>query len=510
LRTSRREFLQSASAALIGLSIKGGKPVEGSFVNDSFHLGHQLRDRINFPRPTQVVKRTVVIVGGGIAGLSAAWRLHKKGFTDFALLEMNDQAGGNSRWGVNEITAYPWAAHYVPVPGSKVTYVRELFEDLGVLKNGQWEERYLCFSPQERLFLYGRWQEGIEPAIGLTTADRDQFRRLEDHIHTFRASGKFTVPMELGLSASSADLDHMSFADWLRSQRMDSRILNWYMNYCCRDDYGATTSNTSAWAGIQYFASREPEEKGPLTWPEGNGWIVRRILERVGKFVNSNRMVYKILKRGKGFTVSAGDTEYQADFVIFAAPTFLAPYVVEGMTPLHDFEYSPWLTANLTLEHLPNSYGADPTWDSVFMESPTLGYVDATHQSVRSHVDRTVWTFYWALADGLPSENRQLLLNKDWSYWKEAILHDLERVHPDIRTCVSRIDIMRMGHAMARPKVGAIFSAERRNLAKAHGRLLFANSDLSGFSIFEEAQYRGVYAADRVLSQVVGEEGRTH
>lgn len=221
-------------------------------------------------------------------------------------------------------------------------------------------------------------------------------------------------------------------------------------------------------------------------------------------------MVHKISRYGKGFSVLAGDTEYQTEFVIFAAPTFLAPYLMAGMAPLHDFEYSPWLTANLTLEHVPDSYGTDPTWDNVFMESPTLGYVDATHQSLRSHVDRTVWTFYWALADGLPSENRQLLLNKDWNYWKEAILHDLERVHHDIRKCVSRIDIMRLGHAMARPKVGAIFSAERRNLAKARGRILFANSDLSGFSIFEEAQYRGVYAADRVLSQVVGAEGRTH
>ena len=106
---------------------------------------------------------------------------------------------------------------------------------------------------------------------------------------------------------------------------MDSRILNWYMNYCCRDDYGATTNNTSAWAGVQYFASREPEEKGPLTWPEGNGWIVRRLLERVGGFVRTNRMVHKISRRGKGFSVLAGDTEYQAEFVIFAAPTFLAP-----------------------------------------------------------------------------------------------------------------------------------------------------------------------------------------
>jgi hypothetical protein len=362
----------------------------------------------------------------------------------------------------------------------------------------------LCFSPQERLFLFGRWQEGIEPAVGLGAADREQFQKLEDLIHGFRESGHFTVPMELGLSPSTANLDQISFADWLRDQRMDSRILNWYLNYCCRDDYGATTTNTSAWAGIQYFASRQSEEKGPLTWPEGNGWIVRRLLERVGKFVQANRMVRRISRSGTGWSVIAGDTEYRSEFVIFAAPTFLAPYLIEGMAPLHDFEYSPWLTANLTLERLPNSYGTDPTWDTVFMDSPTLGYVDATHQSVRSRVDRTVWTFYWALAEGNPADNRALLLAKDWSYWSEAILHDLERVHRNIRGCVSRIDIMRLGHAMARPRPGAIFSSERRNLARAGGRIRFANSDLSGFSIFEEAQFRGVAAADGILKELHG------
>ncbi len=504
MKASRRTFLQSASAALIGLSIKGDRPIAGSFVNESFDLGHKLRDRAAFPTPRQVVKIPVVIVGGGIAGLSAAWRLQRKGFGDFVLLEMNDQAGGNSRWGENEITAYPWAAHYVPVPGQNATYVRELFEELGALQNGQWNERYLCFAPQERLFLYGRWQDGIEPTIGLNGQDRDQFRRLEDFIHKFRATGQFTVPLDLGLPTERPDLDRISFANWLRAEGFVGRILPWYMDYCCRDDYGARASQISAWAGLHYFASREPEEKGPLTWPEGNGWIVRRLLEKVGKFVRTGKMVHRIAEHQKRVSVFAGDIEYQADFVIFAAPTFLGPYVVEGMAPLHDFEYSPWLTANLTLDRLPRSYGADSTWDNVVMESPTLGYVDATHQTLRSHVDRTVWTFYWALAEGTPLENRRLLLHREWNYWKEAILTDLESVHRDIRQCVSRIDVMRMGHAMARPTPGAIFSAERGHLTKLNGRILFANSDLSGFSIFEEAQYRGVCAADRVVRHLMG------
>ena len=126
---------------------------------------------------------------------------------------------------------------------------------------------------------------------------------------------------------------------------------------------------------------------------------------------------------------------------------------------------------------------------------------------MRTHVGRTVWTFYWALAEGSTAQNRHLLLSRDWHGWKEAILHDLERVHPDIRACVSRIDIMRMGHAMARPTVGAIFDPARRRMASLQGRLIFANSDLSGLSIFEEAQYRGVRAAEHVLRLVGGAGG---
>jgi hypothetical protein len=83
-------------------------------------------------------------------------------------------------------------------------------------------------------------------------------------------------------------------------------------------------------------------------------------------------------------------------------------------------------------------------------------------------------------------------------------LRDLERVHSNIRECVSRIDIMRMGHAMVRPTVGSIYSDERRRLKKREGPILFANSDLSGISIFEEAQYQGVEAAQAVLQRLSG------
>ncbi len=496
--SSRRQFL---SAALVGLTAKAARPIAGGFVNDAFPIGHRIRDHARIAAPSRVEKFPVVIVGGGMAGLSAAWRLTKRGFRDFVLLEMEAQPGGNSRWGENEITAFPWAAHYVPVPDTRESLVRELFEELGVFKDGKWDERRLCFSPQERLFLHGRWQEGIEPEIASTARDREDYQRFNDMMLAYRATGKFTIPMERGTHLNnSLDLDRISMQEWMSRNKFTSPYLDWYVNYACRDDYGALAGDTSAWAGVHYFASREPEEKGPLTWPEGNGWIARQLIERLKPWLRPSSPVFSIGKEGNRLRVRTEAVDYLADRVIFAAPTFLAPYLIDAAPKPDGFVYSPWLTANLTIERPPE----DTAWDNVIYESPALGYVVATHMTLSTVVERSVWTFYWSLAHRPPAEMRQMLLDKDWAWWREAILNDLARAHPDIRERVSRIDIMRIGHAMARPVPGFLGSESRQKFANGsrEDRIYYANSDLSGFSIFEEAQYRGVTAADRALASI--------
>ena len=63
------------------------------------------------------------------------------------------------------------------------------------------------------------------------------------------------------------------------------------------------------------------------------------------------------------------------------------------------------------------------------------------------------------------------------------------------------LDAFRNGHATRRPVPGSLFSGQREKLAGfRHPRIALAHADLSGFSLFEEAQYRGVVAAERVLS----------
>jgi hypothetical protein len=161
--------------------------------------------------------------------------------------------------------------------------------------------------------------------------------------------------------------------------------------------------------------------------------------------------------------------------------------------------YAPWVVANLTLHRWPENRGLEPAWDNVIYGSPSLGYVIATHQNLNRHQPETVWTWYMALAAGRAADQRRLLLGGGYGYWKEIVLTDLERAHPDIRRCVRRLDIFRIGHAMPRPSPGAIFHPERARRARHSGSLVFANSDLSALSLFEEALYRGVSAADHIL-----------
>ena len=493
---TRRRFM---SAALTGLTAKAGRVVAGGFVNDSFGLGHQLRDKTLTPQIRREERPRIVIVGAGIAGLSAAWRLRKRGFTDFVLLEMEQQPGGNSRWGENEITAYPWAAHYIPVPNKSSVLVRELMEELGVLNNGEWEERYLCFSPQERLFIHGRWQDGVEPELAASAKDRHDRARFDELIGEQRATGAYTIPIDAGAKASA--LDGISMAEWMRRSGLSSPYLLWHVDYACRDDYGAHASDTSAWAGIHYFASREDDEHGPLTWPDGNGWVARRLAAKVRDRIRAGSPAIRIEAPDKKLLVYTADVLYRCDRVIFAAPSFLARHIVADAPPA-PFTYSPWLTANLTLDRMPRESGSEPAWDNVIYQSPSLGYVVATHMGLQSRTDRSVWTYYLALADGTPSQNRRMLLERDWGYWRDYVLRDLSRAHPDIAACVTRIDVMRMGHAMVRPSPGTLFNPQRSAMARLRPPVFYANSDLSGVSIFEEAQYRGVRAADAALASL--------
>jgi hypothetical protein len=165
------------------------------------------------------------------------------------------------------------------------------------------------------------------------------------------------------------------------------------------------------------------------------------------------------------------------------------------------------MVANVSVSDLP---GTGPegkagltAWDNVSYYSDSLGYVVATHQT-DSIARGSVLTHYWPLSGGTPREERVKASRITPTEWREKILSDLETMHPEIRTLVDRIDYRIWGHGMISPTPGYLSGATRARLEKSFGRIHFAHTDISGMSLFEEAQYRGVLAAKKVLAGLRG------
>jgi hypothetical protein len=282
--------------------------------------------------------------------------------------------------------------------------------------------------------------------------------------------------------------------------------VHWLVNYACRDDYGADYRQVSAWAGIHYFACRGStageERDHVLTWPEGNGFVVRQLLERYKFPISTGALVFSMEEAARGVKLGVylaaekRSIAIEAEHVIWAAP-----FSLSGRGGGGPIDYAPWVVANLTLSEPPHvRHGAPQSWDNVIYDSPSLGYVVATHQGVASHSGPTVITWYRPLTEDAPRAARKRLLGSSREAWAEAALADIARPHPEIRSLAQRVDVFVNGHAMAIPRPGFIWGEARRAIAAPRGRVHVAHADASGLSLFEEANDRGVAAAEAVLA----------
>ncbi|MDP9003818.1 MAG: FAD-dependent oxidoreductase, partial [Verrucomicrobiota bacterium] len=134
--------------------------------------------------------------------------------------------------------------------------------------------------------------------------------------------------------------------------------------------------------------------------------------------------------------------------------------------------------------------------------SNSLGYVVATHQNVNPVPRETVITHYWPLDATPPAEERQRALGRTHAEWCDRVVADLDRIHPGIRSQIRNIDVWVWGHGMIRPVPGFIWGETRQAMQQPHGRIVFAHSDMSGISIFEEAFTRGTQAADALVKLI--------
>jgi monoamine oxidase len=378
-------------------------------------------------------------------------------------------------------------------------------------------------QPEERLFAGGEWHEGLFPAALATPADLAELARFE--VETGRlvalrdARGRRAFALPLLLSSDDAELtalDRISAATWLDQRGFKSRLVRWYVEYACRDDYGAGLDGTSAWAMLFYFCARVPApgaESAPfLSWPEGNGRLVQHLSGVAGARLRENALVTDVSPDDDGVNVAVLDAKtrklsrLRASVAILAMPSFVSARVLRPWRDarpsfIDSFRFAPWWVANVHLKQRPRSKGFPFAWDNVLYDSPSVGYVVATHQALRDR-GPTIWTYYRPLWEDEPKQARSKLMSLTQADAAAEVLDDLARAHRDLRAAVERVDVWRWGHAMVTPSPGFLFGAARQVAEKPLGRVHFAHSELSGIPLFEEAQARGVRAAEAALRQL--------
>ena len=86
--------------------------------------------------------------------------------------------------------------------------------------------------------------------------------------------------------------------------------------------------------------------------------------------------------------------------------------------------------------------------------------------------------------------------------WRDAILHELYKIHPELYGHVTRLDVWVWGHGMIRPTPGFIWGDARRRAQAAKPPVWCAHTDLSGIAIFEEAQHHGIIASESAMKHL--------
>jgi glycine/D-amino acid oxidase-like deaminating enzyme len=471
MRLTRREFfgLATAAAAFSGAAPPSSQDsrIPARFIGDAFERGHHwLTPDPEKLRVDHKHKARVVIVGGGIAGVVAAWRLLEAGIDDLVLLELEDKAGGLARSGMMGKTVVPFG---------------------GVM-----------MAPTD-----GPVSPAVKKALELANVDRERVVWFPGY-----------AALDIGSVAGSASravrgpdsrpfqevFDSINVSDLLPAGESGAKAREFAARWCL-GRFGARTADMSADAFWRDVGKRTRKTIQTLVIPGSGASLLSPMLARIGARFLPARVAVLVKSEPAGALVRAVDardasvTDYAAEAVVLSVPPFIArkitPALRERDRDLPLPETTPWLVTAFQVSEWPLGVDSRTAIHQASDERAAMivhagappDAVIVTQRPFPATVANPARMF---LRDLDPEDAR------DWSF------RELENVFPGLRRITRSVDLWRVGHGSIRPAPGYATKIAPR-IREPLGRIHPCGADYTGLPSIESAIEDGVRGAEGIL-----------
>jgi monoamine oxidase len=488
MTANRRDFIKFVVAG----SVAAGCPIDLSLLaaetatiptveGEDNRICHQVRDGKVFTRPPVSARHDVVIVGGGVSGMTAAYLLRGR---DFLLLEKEPHWGGNAYLMEYQGNAYATGSAFLEKSEDAYSFAKEIgLEPLPVndrdstIINGEW--------------IANTWAEGLDK-LPYPASVREGFKKFKKDM------------LAIDLKKRGNQLYNVPFSDFMKGY--PAEVKQWWDNYG-PSNWGAATEDTAAALGIDDMqligADTVPDF---YTWPGGLGAITKKLGEILQpKFADqmlTGATTVAVVPDNKEVQVTymqAGELKtVAARAVIMATPKFITRRIVQGLPQkqddaMHQMRYIPYAVVNLIFDKPVFNKSYD-TWcpGNTFTDFIVADWTIRNQPGYQQKYN--ILSCYTPMSE----EDRGYLLTEPGTRKKAvSLLNDFQKLFPGSNVDPTEVHIYRRGHPLYMSTPG-LYTKVQPLIRAPMERVFFANTDSEGA---ESTTSKAIVAARRAVKE---------